>query len=269
MVRFGKARILAGNRREGKNAPRRPLRRGNGVWYIAAVDNAPQSLLRPAACPACGRPARELSPCPWCGEAVPADPRTRVDLLRAVAGVAVLALALAGVGTGAPGFFGCFLAGLFLALGPIPIPRSRGTAAVPFAALAAALAGLALRASGTPFPAPFAPPLARILPAAAAALFALRVPAEAPNAPASGTVRARLLRRHGPDLLAAALLLAFAVPPAYPPLGLALVLGALVHRLSRPGPPLLLAATAFALLLPAPAAFAFGILAAALPAAAR
>jgi hypothetical protein len=200
---------------------------------------------------------------------VPADHRTRVDLLRAVAGIAVLALALAGVGPGAPGSFGCFLAGFFLALGPIPLPRGRGTESVPFAALAAALAGLALRASGTAFPTPFAPLLSRILPAAAAALFALRVPAEAPNAPASGTVRARFLRRHWPDLLAAALLLPFAVLPACPPLGLALVIGALVRRLSRPGIPLLLAAAAFAILLPDPTAFAFGILAAALPAAAR
>jgi hypothetical protein len=44
---------------------------------------------------------------------------------------------------------------------------------------------------------------------------------------------------------------------------LALVLGTFVRRLSRPGVPLVLAAAVFALLLPDPAAFVFGILIAA------
>ena len=133
-----------------------------------------------------------------------------------------------------------------------------------FAALGAALVGFALQAAGTPFPAPFAPVLARLFPAVAAAMFLLRVPAEAPNAPASGSPRVRTLRRFAPDLIAAALLLPFAVLSVFSPLGLALVLGTFVRRLSQPGVPLVLVAAVFALLLSDPAAFAFGILAAAL-----
>jgi hypothetical protein len=220
-----------------------------------------------------------MSPCPWCGESVPVDPRTPGDVLRAGAGLVVLVLAAAGVGADGiarggsvfrPVLQGLF-AGFFLALGPISVGRrptratKRGTPAIASgAALAAALAGLSLRAAGVPFPTPFATPLARLLPAVAAALFALRVPAEAPNAPASGSPRVRALRRFAPDWIAAALLLPFAVLPTFSPLGLSLVLGALLHRLSRPGVPLVLAAVAFALLLPEPVTFAFGILAAAL-----
>lgn len=197
-------------------------------------------------------------------------------------------LALASVGIGANGFTwmrpGAFrvlhglLAGFLLVRPPRERPGEAGVggpgretfpSVAAFAALGAALAGFALRAAGTPFPAPFASVLARLLPAAAAALFALRVPAEAPNAPASGSPRVRALRRLAPDWIAAALLLPFAVLPTFSPIGLALVLGTCVRRLSRPGVPLVLAAAAFAPLLPDPAAFAFGILAGALLPAAR
>lgn len=204
---------------------------------------------------------------------MPADPRTREDILRVVAGL-VLALVAAGVGAdgfgwmrpGAVRVLQGLLAGFFLARGTrdrIPSPNAA------FAALGAALVGFGLRVAGTPFPIPSAPILARLLPGVAAALFALRVPAEAPNAPASGSPRVRALRRFAPDWIAAALLLPFAILPAFSPLGLSLVLGALLHRLSRPGVPLVLAAAAFAPLLPDPAAFAFGILAGALLPAAR
>lgn len=217
------------------------------------------------------------------------DARTRGDILRVASGIVILVLVAAGIGppeflTGWNADGGKFLlrdllSGFFFALGPISIGRkspagpNRGIGPSPwidnrtigsFTALAASTAGLSLRAAGVPFPTPFATPLARLLPAVAATLFALRVPAEVPNAPASGSPRVRTLRRFAPDWIAAVLLLPFAVLPTFSPLGLSLVLGALLHRLSRPGVPLVLAAVAFALLLPDPAAFAFGILAAAL-----
>ena len=268
------------------------LRRGVGVWYIAGMVNAPQSLLRPTACSVCGRPARELWPCPWCGESVPLDPRTRINILRVGMGLVILALGSIGIGAdGLPWMSSVsfrvlqgLLVGFLLAWSPrerFPSGESgagttitsemanvtigcRVSSNAAFAALGAALVGFALQAAGTPFPAPFAPVLARLFPAVAAAMFLLRVPAEAPNAPASGSPRVRALRRFVPDLIAAVLLLPFAVLPAFSPLGLALVLGTFVRRLSRPGVPLGLVAAVFALLLSDPSAFAFGILAASL-----
>jgi hypothetical protein len=231
---------------------------------------APQSLLLPVRCPVCGRPGRELLPCPWCGERAPAAPRTRGDLVRLVAGLALLA---AGTATKAnlAGTTAATLAGLLSGFLLAPSGPARGASpAIPCAALAASILALALRAFGVPFPLPAVSRLSWLLPALAAGLLALRVPAEAPNAPASGAPRRRAWRRHAPELAAALSLAPFAAAFAarettLPGLvGLAAVLGAWISRLSSPAVPLLLSSGAFALLLPEPAALAFGLLAAAL-----
>ena len=257
------------------------------------MDSAPQSLLRPVPCPACGRPGRELSPCPWCGERAPVSPRTRGDFARLAAGFALLAAAAgsaaaaatdvhpvvpavpAGIAASAAGrLSGFFLvrAASPLRAGPL-LARAFGEAG--WGSLAAALfasfLALAFRAFAVPHPIPSAARFAWLLPAVAATCFALRVPAEAPDAPASGaSPRERARRRHAPDLLAAITLAPFAAlfaargPSLLSLPGLALVLGVWFSRLARPAAPLFLSAVCFVPLLPDPAFFAFGILAAGL-----
>ena len=134
------------------------------------------------------------------------------------------------------------------------------------AALLSSLLALALRACAVPYPIPIVQRFAWAFPALAAAFFALRVPAEAPNAPAFGaSSRERALRRHAPDLVAALSLTPFAAlfavcgPSLLSHVALALVLGVWLARLSRPAVPLLLSALGFTLLLPDPAFFALGL----------
>ena len=248
----------------------------------------PQPLLLPLPCPACRRPGRELSPCPWCGERVPIAPGTRGDLARLAAGLALLA-----AGTlGTPGTLGAALAGLlsgfFLVCvsppsgrgvarsaggsnpcgaDPAPARETGGAIRASAVALFAALLALALRAFGAPYPLLPAVRLAWLFPALAAAAFALRVPAEAPNAPASGSSPpGRAWRRHAPDLVAALSLVPFAAafvagaPIGLSLVGLSLVLGVWISRLASTTVPLLSAAF-LALLLPDPAFLVFGLLA--------
>ena len=252
---------------------------------------APQSLLFPVRCPACGRPGRELSPCPWCGERAPFAPHTRGDLARLAAGFALLvAGAIVGEGSlrslggplleGAPGEAGWgslaagLLSGFFLVCSPPPsergaAPEGRGEVLrAATAALFASLFALGFRIFAVPYPLPAAASLAWLFPALAAACFALRVSAEAPDAPASGDpASVRALRRHAPDLVAALSLAPFAAVfaargPSLPSLaGLAPVLGVWFARLARPAAPLLLSAACYSLLLPDPAPLAFGLLA--------
>lgn len=199
--------------------------------------------------------------------------------MRVAAGLALLALAVSTKLAAGPvaGMVAGLLSGLFLAhsaRGNAP-EKTGGFLRVAAAALVAALLAFSLRAFGAPFPLPGAARLAWFFPALAAAAFALRVPAEAPNAPASGaSARARAWRRHAPDLAAAALLLPFAAVFAtgVPLLSLpafALVLGVLLSRLARPAAPLLLSALLLSLLLPDPASFAFGLLSGGLSGGAR
>ena len=288
--------------------------------------SAPQSLLLRVPCPACGRPSRELSPCPWCGERAPVAPRTRGDIVRLVAGLALLAVAAgtaAVTGTAAnpvapavPAGMAAtgLLCGLFLvrhpqsrfarqlpqrgsqeppqsrfarqlpqrgsqtrdssarSAGPLleGAPGEAGWGSLSSAAIVSLLA-LALRACAVPYPIPIIQRFAWTFPALAAGCFALRVPAEAPNAPASGdSARVRALRRHAPDLAAALSLAPFAAifaacGAALPSLvGLVLVLGVWLPRLSSPVLPTLLVAAWLALLLPDPAFLSLGFLAAAL-----
>ena len=266
--------------------------------------SAPQSLLLRVPCPACGRPSRELSPCPWCGERAPVAPRTRGDIVRLVAGLALLAVAAGTaaatgtavdpVATAVPAGMAAsgLLCGLFLIRPPpsrfarqLPqwgsqtrdtsarsagphsegAPGEAGWGSLSSAAIVSLLA-LALRACAVPYPVPIVRRFAWTFPALAAACFALRVPAEAPNAPAFGaSSRERALRRHAPDLVAALSLAPFvalfaASGPSLPSLvALALVLGVWLARLSRPAVPLLLSALGFTLLLPDPAFFALGL----------
>lgn len=253
------------------------------------MGEAPQSLLLSVLCPACGRPSRELSPCPWCGERSPLAPRTRGDLARLAAGfVILLSSAISEKGalwsSGGPLSEGAFgeagwgslavglLSGFFLALAKPSseaVPGEAGRRSLA-AALLTSLLAVALRAFAAPYPLPFAVRHAWILPALAAAAFALRVSAEAPNAPASGDLaRIRAIRRHAPDLAAALSLAPFAAvfaacgPSLLSLAGLALVLGVWLSRLSRPVLPTMLVAAGFSLLLPDPAFLAFGFLAAA------
>ncbi len=249
----------------------------------------PQPLLLPLPCPACRRPGRELSPCPWCGERVPIAPGTRGDLARLAAGLALLA-----AGTlGTPGTLGAALAGLlsgfFLVCvsppsgrgvarsaggsnpcgaDPAPARETGGAIRASAVALFAALLALALRAFGAPYPLLPAVRLAWLFPALAAVAFALRVPAEAPNAPASGaSPLGRAWRRHAPDVVAALSLVPFAAAFAAGAMsgialvGLSLVLGVWLSRLASPTVPLLLSAVFLSLLLPDPAFLAFGLLA--------
>jgi hypothetical protein len=136
------------------------------------------------------------------------------------------------------------------------------------AALLAALLAFALRAVGAPDPLHPVVRLAWLFPALVAAAFALRVPAEAPNASASGfSPPGRAWRRHAPDLVAALSLVPFAAafaagaPTGLSLVGLSLVLGVWISRLASPTVPLLLSAAFLALLLPDPAFLAFGLLA--------
>lgn len=256
------------------------------------MGSAPQSLLFPVRCPACGRPVREFSPCPWCGERAPASPRARGDLVRLVSGWALLATAAgtvaaaatngnpvepavpAGIASSSAGLF----SGFFLAISKPPSGRTPGESARKnlAAALIASFFALAFRACAVPHPISSIERFSWFFPALAAACFALRVPAENPNAPASGsTPRERALRRFAPDLAAAlslapfAAVFAFAGPSLPALVGLALVLGVWFGRLSRPAAPTVLSSAAFSLLLPDPAFLAFGFLAAAAVPAAR
>jgi len=245
--------------------------------------SAPQSLLLRVPCPACWRPSRELSPCPWCGERAPVAPRTRGDIVRLVAGTALVAVAAgtaAATGTAvdpvAPAVpAGMVAAGLLCGLFLVRPPQSPGEAgwgSLSSAAIVSLLA-LALRACAVPYPIPIVQRFAWAFPALAAAFFALRVPAEAPNAPAFGaSSRERALRRHAPDLVAALSLTPFAAlfaacgPSLLSLVALALVLGVWLARLAHPAVPLLLSALVFTLLLPDPAFFALGLVLAALQA---
>lgn len=288
------------------------------------MDDAPQSLLLPVRCPACGRPSRELSSCPWCGEYASAASRTRADIARLVAGLSLLALA-AWIDAATGGRHGPapsavpagataagLLCGLFLVRTPASLFARRGSQESPpsrFAlqlprrgsqtrdssarsagpllegapgeagwgslssAVIVSLLAFALRACAVPYPIPIVQRFAWVFPALAVACFALRVPAEAPNAPASGApARIRALRRHAPDLVAALSLLPFVALFAVcgssllSLVALALVLGVWFARLARPAVPFLLSALGFCLLLPDPAFFALGLVPAALQA---
>ena len=275
------------------------------------MGDAPQTLLVPVRCPACGRPSRELSPCPWCGERAPLASRTRRDLARLAAGLGLL-VAAAGTAAAAgsahpsvmspvPSGLAATAAGLLCGIllgrplqarfarqlpqlggltrdssarrvGPLleGAPGEAGWGSLSSAAIVSLLA-LALRACAVPYPIPIIQRFAWTFPALAAGCFALRVPAEAPNAPASGDpARVRALRRHAPDLAAALSLAPFAAifaacGASLPSLvGLALVLGVWLPRLSSPVLPTLLVAAWLALLLPDPAFLSLGLLAAAL-----
>ena len=166
------------------------------------------------------------------------------------------------------------LSGFFLVCSSPPsergeVPEGRGgVLRAATAALLAALFALGFRFFAVPYPIPAAVRLAWLFPALAAAAFALRAPAEAPNAPASGaSPRGRAWRRHAPDFAAALSLVPFAAafaadaPSGLSLVGLSLVLGAWLSRLASPTVPLLLSAVFLSLLLPDPAFLAFGLLA--------
>ena len=289
--------------------PRLP--RGAASGRFRGMRSAPQSLLLRVPCPACGRPSRELSSCPWCGERASAAPRTRGDIARLVVGLALVAVAAGtaaatgtAVNTVAPAVpAGMAAAGLLCGLFLVRPPPSRFARQLPqrgsqtrdssahsagpllegapgdagwgslSSAAIVSLLSLALRACAVPYPIPIVQRFAWTFPALAAAFFALRVPAEAPNAPAFGaSSRERALRRHAPDLVAALSLSPFAAlfaasgPSLLSLVALALVLGVWLARLSRPAVPLLLSALGFTLLLPDPAFFALGLVLAALQA---
>ena len=224
---------------------------------------------------------------------MPIAPGTRGDLARLAAGLALLAAGAALRALGITGTLGTlepvlgalvgFLSGFVLSGGrPSPAAAARedtrppgyafsetaleaGTAG---ASLFAALLALALRAFGAPYPLLPAVRLAWLFPALAAVAFALRIPAEAPNAPASGaSPLGRAWRRHAPDIVAALSLVPFAAAFAAGAMsglalvGLSLVLGVWLSRLAPPTVPLLLSAVFLSLLLPDPAFLAFGLLA--------
>ena len=189
---------------------------------------------------------------------------------------------------GAPGGAGWgslaagLLSGFFLAVPKPPSGREESRKSGPLfegapgkagwgslsAALLSALLALGFRFFAVPYPLPAATRFAWLFPALAAACFALRVPAEAPDAPASGASPiVRTLRRHAPDFAAALSLAAFAAvfavrgPSLLSLAGLAFVLGVWFARLARPAAPLFLSAACFSLLLPDPAFLAYGLLA--------
>ncbi len=72
----------------------------------------------PIVCRACGRPGRELQPCPWCGERVPLSRQTRILLLLFVLATAFAALAAPFRGEG-------LLAGILFALSSDILPEER------------------------------------------------------------------------------------------------------------------------------------------------
>ena len=74
---------------------------------MTSTSSVPQTLLRLSQCPVCGRPAREIAPCPWCGERCPASRKTWTDAL-------LLLLAWSSLLLTPTGFFACFLAGVLL-----------------------------------------------------------------------------------------------------------------------------------------------------------
>lgn len=72
----------------------------------------------PIVCHACGRPGRELQPCPWCGERVPLARQTRTLILLFVLATAISALAGPFRGEGLP-------AGVLFALSSGTLPEAR------------------------------------------------------------------------------------------------------------------------------------------------
>ena len=241
------------------------------------------NLLRGEPCRACGRPAAEGTPCPWCGERAPIALASRNEAVPALCGVlcCFLAAAIGGLPTGPrdrPFLIAlAALCGAAAAMTVRDAPAARGSPARrPVLAALALAAGLLALAAKLAAPAwrGLAEALAGAawaLPLAILAALLLR-PAPLPPVPAA-TLRGRLAQRFGPPLLVAGLPLAlcaaaFALAGEATPLGVlgfAAVLWPLGLRLRRPAP---LGAAMVALLSPLvadPAAFALGfVLAAAL-----
>jgi len=223
---------------------------------------APQTLLRPSRCPACGRPAAELAPCPWCGERAPAARATRTDAVLLLAAWVTAFLPL-------PAFSASLAAGFLLSFRARDPAFGRACDSAAFVtpgravalgarsalpALAAAV--VALWAGRFPVSAAgLRPTAAVLLPLLAAALCLGRAPAEPPVP--SGDMRARLLARELPGLV----FLLLTLPPVlFPgtPVAPGAALGVLCSRLVRPLPWLVFAESVLAVAGPDPSALALG-----------
>ena len=228
---------------------------------------APQTLLRPSKCPACGRPAAELAPCPWCGEVAPAAHATWTDAALFLAAWSATALSL-------PAMVAGLLAGFLLSFRAHAFVRepAGGTHAPPANASvllrraialgvrpalpALTAATVALLAGRFPVStAGLRPTAAVLLPILAVALCLGRAPAEPPVP--SGDMRARLLARDLPGLI----LLLLTLPPVFfpsAPVAPGAALGVLCSRLVRPLAWLVVAASVLAVAGPDPSALALG-----------
>ena len=228
---------------------------------------APQTLLRPSKCPACGRPAAELAPCPWCGEVAPAARATRTDAALLLAAWSATALSLPAMIAGLlAGFLLSFRAHAFVGerAGGTPAPPANATIPLRRAVAlgvrpalpALTAATVALLAGRFPVSAAGLRPMAAVLlPILAVALCLGRAPAEPPVP--SGSVRARLLARDLPGLI----LLLLTLPPVFfpsAPVAPGAALGVLCSRLVRPLAWLVFAASVLAVAGPDPSALALG-----------